>query len=345
MNYADAYLERLYEGAERRHSVRGALRGGTALEAWREGLLAALPGALGREPEDVAPNANVLETTELYDDAKHINYTRIKLLYDSEAALTTIAYLLIPKGLEGPAPAVVACTGHGYGVRDIVGLREDFSERDGESTYQKDFGLELVRRGYAVIAPEPVGFGELRLSSDVAQDKGNSCDRISDNLLLVGRTMMGARVRQYRVATTILAGLEEVDETRIGAMGISGGGLTSAFLTMTDARIKALVCSGYPCLYKDSIYAMYHCVDNFPFGLLNLAECDDLMALIAPRPQLWESGSRDPIFPRAGVREAEKTVRSVYEALEVGDRFDVDYFEGEHEISGRKAYDFFAKYL
>jgi len=196
-----------------------------------------------------------------------------------------------------------------------------------------------------VIAPEPLGFGEMRLGYDVQRNRGNSCEKISDNLLLLGRTMMGARVQQYVAATTLLAEMPEVDATRIGAMGISGGGLTSAFLAMIDERIKVLVSSGYPCMYKDSIYGVDHCVDNFPFGLLKYAENDDLMALVAPRAQLWESGSRDEIFPVAGVEEAARSVARMYQFLGVPERFDVDYFEGDHEISGRKAYDFLEKYL
>ena len=43
--------------------------------------------------------------------------------------------------------------GHGYGVKDIVGLWESGAERDTPDGYHKDFGIELCRRGFAVAAP------------------------------------------------------------------------------------------------------------------------------------------------------------------------------------------------
>lgn len=338
-NDIDRYMGALYSAAARSFSADKMLSGEIDKKVWREELRVAFLKSLGQFPDPVPLNRHDIERAE-FDD-----HTRIKLKYTSERSLDTIAYLLIPKGESRPRPAVVACTGHGYGVRDIVGLNEDFSEKQGDPGYQKNFALELVRRGYVVIAPEPLGFGEMMLERDIEQKTGNSCMRISCDLLLLGRTMAGVRAQQYISATSLLSALDEVDRDRIGAMGISGGGLTSSFLAMLDPRIRAVVVSGYPCMFRDSIYAMYHCIDNFPWGLLNIAECDDLMALIAPRPMLWESGSNDPIFPRSGVIEAEGAVRRVYEALGAGERFAVDYFEGEHEISGRLAYGFFEKYL
>ena len=38
-------------------------------------------------------------------------------------------YLLLPKDLTRPLPVVLALHGHGYGVKDIVGLWEDGRER------------------------------------------------------------------------------------------------------------------------------------------------------------------------------------------------------------------------
>lgn len=55
---------------------------------------------------------------------------------------------------------MLAFHGHGYGVKDIVGLWEDGSERFTPDGYHKDFALELCRRGFAVAAPEIACFGE-----------------------------------------------------------------------------------------------------------------------------------------------------------------------------------------
>jgi dienelactone hydrolase len=329
----------LYTNAGRQFAASDVFNGKVNAHQWQDALRAALRGALGAWPAPIHLNIQDIATV------KRPGHTRVKLTYQSEQFLKTIAYLLIPDGITSPAPAIVACTGHGYGVREILGITEDFKEREGAPTYQNDFGLELALRGYIVIAPEPLGFGEMMLEDDIVNKRGNSCDRISDNLLLFGRTMAGARVQQYIAAVSLLAQIKEADPTRIGAMGISGGGLTASFLTMLDPRVKALAASGYPCMYAQSIYDMHHCVDNFPIGLLNIAENDALMALVAPRPMLWESGSKDPIFPRKGVEEAAESVKRMYAHMGAAEMFDVDYFEGDHEISGKVAYTFFEKHL
>jgi dienelactone hydrolase len=338
-NAIDAYMLGLYKNAEKRFKVADVLNGGADPREWQDALRAEFRGALGSWPAPVDLNIHEIETV------KRPGCTRVKLTYQSEGSLDTIAYLLIPDGITSPVPAVVACTGHGYGVREIVGITEDFKEREGAPTYQKDFGLELARRGYVVIAPEPLGFGEMMLEDDIVNKRGNSCDRISDNLLLFGRTMAGARVQQYIAAVSLLTQIKEADPNRVGAMGISGGGLTASFLTMLDPRVKALASSGYPCMYSRSIYDMHHCVDNFPIGLLNIAENDALMSLAAPRPMLWESGSKDPIFPRKGVEEAAESVKQIYAHMGATEMFEVDYFEGDHEISGKMAYAFFERHL
>jgi len=62
-------------------------------------------------------------------------------------------HLLLPTKITKPAPCVLALHGHGYGARAIVGINEDGTYRDSPAGYQKDFAVELVRRGFAVAAP------------------------------------------------------------------------------------------------------------------------------------------------------------------------------------------------
>jgi predicted DsbA family dithiol-disulfide isomerase len=71
----------------------------------------------------------------------------------------------------------------------------------------------------------------------------------------------------------------------------------------------------------------------------------DLAGLVAPRPLLVESGSRDPIFPTEAVRAGVERARGVYRAFGVEGLPLLDAFEGRHEISGALAYDFLAAAL
>jgi hypothetical protein len=126
----------------------------------------------------------------------------------------------------------------------------------------------------------------------------------------------------------------------MGAMGISGGGMHTFFSTCLDPRIRACVVSGYYSTFRDSILAMSHCACNFVPGLAPFGEMYDLVGLIAPRPMLVEAGTRDPIFPIAAVERSVARARQVYNVWGASDQVETDYFEGRHQISGRRAYDF-----
>ncbi len=70
----------------------------------------------------------------------------------------------------------------------------------------------------------------------------------------------------------------------------------------------------------------------------------DLAGLIAPRPLLVESGSYDLIFPRKAVEQSVARATAIYQVF--GEpALETDYFEGRHQISGRKAYEFLKERL
>ena len=87
------------------------------------------------------------------------------------------------------------------------------------------------------------------------------------------------------------------------------------------------------------------CGAQTPHGLLEYGEVSDIGCLIAPRPLLIESGASDDGFPIDASREASAAVRRAYEVAGVADRFDVDEFDGGHQWSGRKAYDWLDRWL
>jgi dienelactone hydrolase len=146
-------------------------------------------------------------------------------------------------------------------------------------------------------------------------------------------------------AVDYLATLPVADVSRLGVMGISGGGMHAFFSACIDTRIKAAVISGYFCDWRHSILAMNHCCCNFVPGLLKLGELSDLAALIAPRPLLIEAGNKDDIFPIAPTKRTVKRARGAWEFFGGAENLQTDYFEGTHQISGAKAYDFLAQHL
>jgi hypothetical protein len=238
-------------------------------------------------------------------------------------------------------PGIVALSGHDYGCNAVAGLNKD-GKKMLIKNYQKEFGVELVKRGNVVIVPELLAFGEAKLLKDEKLPfRMSSCYTVTMALQMYGITTAGMRVYQALRCLDILESLTGVDKDRLGMMGISGGGLVALFAGVLDERVKNTVVSGYVCTFKDSILAMHHCSDNYPSGLLNVGELYDIAACLAPRRLLIESGSNDRIFPRHGVETAVDKIREIYGVMGVSDNFDTDYFEGRHEVSGKKAYGFF----
>lgn len=311
-----------------------------AARLWQAETRQALDETVGFQTlPSVPPDPQVLECVDKGD------YLREKVLIRTTSAAVMPVYILKPKGSPRPLPTVLAFHGHGYGVKDIVGLWEDGSERDTPDGYHKDFGVALCRRGFLVAAPEISCFGERQtdfsyLNRDFGQDAPTTCDHTARLAFHLGGSAVGLRVLDSKRLVDYLASRPDVDIHRLGAMGISGGGMATFFSACLDTRIRACVVSGYFCSYRSSIFNMDHCTCNFVPGLHRFGEIYDLVGLIAPRPMLVEAGTRDPIFPIAGVKEAVSRATQVYQVFQAQDQLETDYFEGRHQISGRRAYDF-----
>lgn len=328
----DLYLKQLYDNIQPAESFRADSQ--QEWEEWRSRLRKRLVQLLGGFPEEVPSLSPMLLESE---DCG--TYIRQRVQIQTYPQLYMPIYVLIPKESNGRPGAVIACHGHGYGSKDIVGLNPDGTKKTGHPGYQKDFAIELVNQGFLTIAPELLGFGDRKLEEDA--QASNSCHKLSTFLLAVGQTMAGYRVFETLRCVDYLFTRQDVDLERIGCMGISGGGLVCSYAAAIDDRISAAVVSGFTNTFKDSILSIHHCVDNYVPGLSLAAEMPDLLSLIAPRPLLIEAGTQDAIFPVQATREAYGKLQRVYELLGAADRLELDLFEGEHEISGRLAYNWF----
>jgi dienelactone hydrolase len=309
--------------------------------AWQRQVRAQLQRVIGFQDLPAAPFApHLVETVDKGD------YYREKWLLQTWPGAQMPVYLLLPKDGPRPLPVVVAFHGHGYGVKDIVGLWEDGNERDTPDGYHKDFGVALCRRGFAVACPEISCFGERQtdfsyLNTTIGQEIPGTCDHTARLAFHLGGSVVGLRIFDARRLVDYLETRADLDTARLGAMGISGGGMHTFFSTALDERIKACVISGYYSTFKDSILAMHHCACNFVPGLAQFGEMYDIVGLIAPRPLLVEAGTYDPIFPLEAVQRSVDMARSqVYAVWEAAAQVETDIFEGRHQISGRRAYDF-----
>jgi len=332
----------------------------TAADAreWQRRLRRRVVELLGGFPAERAPLAARVLKTERLD-----GYRREQVLFRSRPDLEVFGYLLVPDGFKKPGPAMICLPGHGRGVDDIVGIDKDGNQRkryggyqDAKRTlppsgspgasYQNDFAVQCVEHGIAAFAIEQLGFGHRR---DEAARKGSaersSCQPAAGSALMLGETMAGWRSWDVIRAIDYLAARDEMDPKRIGCMGISGGGTVTLYAAAVDPRIRVAWLSGSFCTFRDSIFSLSHCIDNYVPGILKVAEAADVAGLVAPRAFFVENGAEDPIFPVAGTREAYARLGEIYRVFGQPENLGLEVFPAKHEFWGKQGFEFLAKHL
>jgi dienelactone hydrolase len=334
-----AYTLDLYAAAPRR--LRFQARTRSEAEAWQQQLRGKLTELVGGFPAERPPLRPMTLETRAFP-----GYRREKIVFDSRPGVSVLAYLLLPDTARKPAATMVCIPGHGRGVDDIVGIDEHGADRTDKAGYQHDFAIQAAEAGMAAVAIEPMAFGCRR--DTITARKGlatSACQPSAGGALLVGQTMLGWRVWDVMRTLDYIATRTELDSSRVGCMGISGGGTVTLFSTALDARIRAAFVSGYLNTFRDSVGSLSHCIDNYVPGILNWAEMHDVAGLIAPRPLFVESGEKDDIFPIRASIESFTRAREVYNVFGVQDRIEQEVFPGEHSFWGKRGLPFLARHL
>lgn len=325
------YLLRRHAAMGRQQRFRGTTR--EEFEAWQSQARAVLAQVL-RMPEELGEPELVREVLDPAgqpwagcrpDERFHIE----RVCYQSMPGVRVPAFLLVPNRLTSPAPAVLCPPGHGRGMNQVVFERGIY----------KQYPCELARRGFVVLVPEHLGFGE-RMPTLFGEH-----GYYTGVAQLLGFTMYGVYMKELIRALDVLCGLEEVDASRIGCYGLSLGGVTTLLLSALDLRIRAAGISGFCTSFRSTFLDVAHCVCGNVQDLALQFEHADLAALITPRPLVLESGRADGGFPYDAAIDCARELRGWYALCGQEDRLAHDLFDGEHEISGRLAYDWFERWL
>ncbi len=334
-----AHTHDLYTAAPRRLRFQAGTRG--EAEKWQQTLRARVTELIGGFPSNRHPLSPITLETRSFP-----GYTREKIVFDSQPGVSVLAYLLLPANVQRPAPVMICVPGHGRGVDDIVGIDERGMDRTDKSGYQHDFAIQVAEAGMAAMAIEPMGFGCRRDPINARQGLSRkACDPAAGGALLLGQTMVGWRVWDVMQTLDYIATRSELDSSRVGCMGISGGGTVTVFATALDPRIRVALVSGYLNTFRDSIGSLAHCIDNYVPGILNWAEMHDIAGLIAPRPLFVESGERDNIFPVRASIESFNEVRKIYSVFGAPDAVEQEVFPDEHAFWGKRGIPFIARQL
>jgi dienelactone hydrolase len=317
-------------------------RGTTAEECrkWQTAFADVLRSLLGPHQAPARWQTTVERTVELND------HRREELVLTADGHRPLPVHVLTPKGKRrGPHAGVVAVHGHGAFGHDVIVGRELTPGMENQiKSLNYDYGRQLVRLGYVVAAPCLTPFGR-RLGNAAAYRNQDACAVTFIRLQLLGKLLIAENLRDLLWTVELLARNKNVDAKRLGCVGLSYGGRMTMLATALEPRLRAAVVSGALNCMQERAAVRYSCGAQVIPGLLQYGDVPEIASLIAPRPCLWEAGTRDALMQPRWVDTALRRIGAAYTALGAKEQLQVDRFEGGHVWHGQRAYPFLEKAL
>ncbi|PYV40419.1 MAG: hypothetical protein DMG06_20335 [Acidobacteria bacterium] len=224
------------------------------------------------------------------------NYRIEKLVFQSLPGLYVTGNFYVPTRSVGPLPTILYVCGHSP---HPLGAKWSYQDR----------AAWYASNGFACLVLDTLEFGE------VAGIHHGIHDLNMWNWLSLGYTPAGTEVWNAIRALDYLETRPEVDKSRIGMTGISGGGAVTWFTAAVDERIAAAapVCSTYTLGSQAAHWVAAGQCDCIYFHNTYLEDFPTVAALIAPRPLIILSGRKDPDFPPDGYHEVFRKVKRIYD--------------------------------
>ena len=324
-----------------------SFRATNAAEArkWRSRALAKIRDLLGESPEWVPLQA---ETVESVDAG---TYVRHKIIFDSDHYSSVPAYILIPKELSEPGPALLCLHGHGPGKDVVAGVTTAdacHSEQDKQQSitqHNYDYARQFAERGYVTFTFDFRCFGE-RAETACPLNGHDPCNVHFLHGSLLGINLLALNIHDAIRALDYLTERPEVDCGRIGCVGLSLGGAMTMWVAAVDKRIAAAVISGYICEFERfAVREGNLCGSQFVPALRRYFDTCDIAALIAPRPLLVQSGIHDQDFPIESAQRAFEKLERAYKVLGKPRCLAHDIFEGGRRFHAETAFEWFDRWL
>lgn len=262
-----------------------------------------LQDLVGPFPERTPLNARVVSAHQ--KDGYRIE----NVIYESQPGLHVTASLYLPDGRQQPAPAILYCSGH-----SIPGYRND--------VYQHKI-VNLARKGFIVLAFDPIGQGERLQYFDPATGKSKVGISSSIGHIHLGPPafVAGSPLSRHMIwdgirSVDYLLTRPEVDPARLGITGRSGGGTQTCYIAALDDRLLAAAPECYVTTFEHLLLSRgpQDAEQNFHRGIARGLDQPDFLMLRAPKPALIIATTRD-IFSYTGTLAADEEVRRAYAAF------------------------------
>ena len=269
--------------------------------AYQGKVQTAIPRSFGPRPRKSALKAQITDIIEL---PTH----RIEnILFESRPGCLVTGNLYIPKKLAGPAPGVIGTCGHSAtGKRE--GLYQGFCQR-------------LVRNGFVVFIVDPFNQGERDQYYDIPnRESVRACTRahnmMGKQLELLGEWFGAWRTWDKVRALDYLLTRQEIDPTRIGLTGNSGGGTMTTWTWAYEPRFTMAAPSCFVTSFLNNLENELPAdSEQYPPGVIGAGlDMADFLIARAPNPILMLGQTYD-FFDRRGLRQAYEEVKRFYQVL------------------------------
>jgi len=318
---------------------------GGSFADWKPSALSRVLGTLGEAPSAVPPNAEMV--AEWSDRGVRKRRYLIDVAPHSSAALQ----VNLPESATGPLPGLLCWHGHGlHGKEPVMGNASSDAIRSSIADHNYDYGHQMAEAGFATFAIDWIGCGERNDNAKPHFFHHNAsrdwCNLYYLNATMLGMTSLSINLAHGRAATDFALTLPEIDATRLGVMGLSGGGTMTLWTALTDPRFRAAEIICYSDLWERfGIRDLNYCGMQVAPGLLKLVDLPDLQGLLAPLPLLIDIGVQDKCFHVDNALTCFRQVEAIYQAAGAGDHLHLDLFPGDHGWGGNLSREFFRKYL
>ncbi|MEO9004146.1 MAG: acetylxylan esterase [Ginsengibacter sp.] len=257
-----------------------------------------------------------------YKKIEHDKYSVETVSIETYPGYFLVGDLYKPKG-KGPFPAILTPHGH-----------FEFGRFNNDSINSiPGRCINFAMQGYAVFSYDMVGYNDTRQVSHIF-----ARDSISQ---LYGINLLGLQLRNSIRALDFLLSLPDIDTTRVGITGASGGGTQVFLLTAVDDRFQATAPVN---MVSNNMQGGDLC-EGAP-GLRINAFNVEFSAMVAPKPLLlisdtydWTYNTRNTIMPMV------KSIYSLYNAEDKLKNAHFDYIHNYNKASREAAYEFFGKWL
>ncbi len=288
-----------------------------------------------------------------------------RLSWQLPAGPRTEAVFLKPAGSSERLPAILALHDHGgkkfLGWRKIARIDENSWKIQIEHQEHYYGGVawanEIAKRGYAVLVHDTFPFASRRvLAADVPerirqsavdpeQDDEGGVDKynafaaahehiMEKSLLSAGTTWPGVYVPEDQRALDVLANRDDVDSSRIGCAGLSGGGMRTVFLGGLDNRIRCAIAVGFMTTWRDFLLDKSFTHTWMTYVPLLPRELDfaEILAMRAPAATMVLNCTEDPLYTVTEMKRADEMLRETFQRGGAPEMYRSKFYPGGHKF-------------